>query len=87
MIYIVVILIYPFLHDELIKISEFILDKSNDIVVKITKVYIIFFSIFLILHIILLIIGMVFLFYFIKILKLSIEQGNKILEDKNFWNI
>ena len=81
---ILVILIYPFLHDGLIKISEFILDKSNDIVAKITKVYIIFFSILLILHIILLIIGMVFLFYFIKILKLSIEQGNKILEDKKF---
>ena len=81
---ILVILIYPFLHDGLIKISEFILDKANDIVVKITKVYIIFFSILLILHIILLIIGMVFLFYFIKILKLSIEQGNKILEDKKF---
>ena len=81
---ILVILIYPFLHDGLIKISEFILDKSNDIVAKITKVYIIFFSILLILHIILLIIGMVFLFYFIKILKLSIEQGNKIFEDKKF---
>jgi hypothetical protein len=84
---ILVILIYPFLHDGLIKISEFILDKSNDIVFKIAKVYIIFFSILLILHIILLIIGMVFLFYFIKILKLSIEQGNKILEDKKLTQI
>ena len=27
---------------------------------------------------------MIFLFYFIKILKLSIEQGNKVLEDKKF---
>ena len=81
---ILVILIYPFLHDGLITISEFILDKSHDIVVKITKVYIIFFSILLIMHVILLVIGMVFLFYFIKILKLSIEQGNKVLEDKKF---
>ena len=81
---ILTVLIYPFLHDGLIKISTFILEKSNDIVVKITKVYIIFFSILLILHAILLIIGMVFLIYFIKILKLSIEQGNKILEDKKF---
>ena len=81
---ILTILIYPFLHDGLIKISEFILDKSNDIVVKITKVYIIFFSVLLILHVILLVIGMIFLIYFIKILKLSIEQGNKILEDKKF---
>ena len=81
---ILTVLIYPFLHDGLIQISTFILEKSNDIVVKITKVYIIFFSILLILHAILLIIGMIFLIYFIKILKLSIEQGNKILEDKKF---
>ena len=81
---ILTILIYPFLHDGLITISEFILDKSHAIVVKITKIYIVFFSILLIMHVILLIIGMIFLFYFIKILKLSIEQGNKVLEDKKF---
>ena len=81
---ILTILIYPFLHNGLIKISNFILDKSHDIVVKITEVYVIFFSILLILHVVLLIIGMAFLFYFIKILKLSIEQGNKVLEDKKF---
>ena len=45
---------------------------------------VVFFSILLIMHVILLIIGMIFLFYFIKILKLSIEQGNKVLEDKKF---
>ena len=81
---ILTVLIYPFLHDGLIKISTFILEKSNEIVVKITKVYIIFFCILLILNIILLIIGIIFLLYFIKILKLSIEQGNKILEDKKY---
>ena len=63
---ILTVLIYPFLHDGLIQISTFILEKSNDIVVKITKVYIIFFSILLILHAILLIIGMIFLIYFIN---------------------
>ena len=36
---IITVLIYPFLHDGLIKISTFILEKSNDIVVKITKDY------------------------------------------------
>ena len=81
---ILMILIYPFLEDGLFQISEFILDKSNVIVVKITKIYIIFFCILIILHVILLVIGMIFLIYFIKILKLSIEQGNKILEDKKF---
>ena len=81
---ILTILTYPFLHDGLIKISNFILNKASDIVVKITNIYIIFFSILLFLHVVLLTIGMLFLFAFIKILKMSIEQGNKVLEDKKF---
>ena len=81
---ILVILTYPFLHDGLKTIAEFILEKSNNITVKITTVYLIFFSILLILHVILLVIGISFLFSFIKILKLSIEQGNKILKDKQY---
>ena len=81
---ILTILIYPFLHDGLTKISDFILDKSHDIVKKITNIYIIFFCILLFFHVILLVIGMIFIYSFIKILKLSIEQGNKVLEDKKF---
>ena len=81
---ILLLLIYPFLHDGLTKISDFILDKSNDIVHRITNIYIIFFCILLFFHVILLVIGMIFIYSFLKILKMSIEQGNKVLEDKKF---
>ena len=81
---ILLLLTYPFLHDGLFKISNFILDQARKTVLKITTIYIIFYSILFVLHLILCLIGIIFLISFIKILKLIILNGNRLFEDKKF---
>lgn len=81
---ILLLLTYPFLHDGLFKISNFILDQERKTVLKITTIYIIFYSILFVLHLILCLIGIIFLISFIKILKLIILNGNRLFEDKKF---
>ena len=81
---ILLLLTYPFLYNGLFTISTFILDQADRIVKSITYIYIIFYTILFILHLILCGIGIIFLISFIKILKLSIMNGNKLFENKQF---
>ena len=81
---ILLLLTYPFLHNGLFTISSFILNQSENVVKSITTIYIIFYAILFILHLILCGIGINFLLSFIKILKLSIMNGNKLFENKQF---
>ncbi len=81
---ILLLLIYPFLYNGLFTISNFILRQADTIVKSITSIYIIFYSILFVLHLILCGIGIIFLISFVKILKLSILNGNKLFENKQF---
>ena len=81
---ILLLLTYPFLHNGLFTISSFILNQAENVVKSITNIYIIFYAILFVLHLILCGIGINFLLSFIKILKLSIINGNKLFENKQF---
>ena len=81
---ILLLLVYPFLYNGLFTISSFILNQADNIVHSITNIYIVFYSILFVLHIILCGIGFIFLISFVNILKLSIINGNKLFENKQF---
>ena len=78
------ILMYPFIHDGLKETSHLIEDLFDDSLKNIEKYLIIFYTILLILHSLLVVISIIFLISYIKMLKINIFSSNQLFSDKKF---
>ena len=81
---ILLILMYPFIHDGLIETSSLIKKLFDNSLKNIEKFLIIFYALLLILHFLLYIICIIFLSSYMKMMKINIFQSNQLFSDKKF---
>jgi hypothetical protein len=78
------VLMYPFIHDGLKETSHFIKRLFDNSLKTIEKLLIIFYSILLVLHFLLVVICLIFLSSYIKMMKINIFSSNQFFSDKKF---
>jgi hypothetical protein len=84
---ILLILIFPFIHEGL-KETSYLIEELFDNSLKIIEEYlIIFYIILLLLHAVLYVICIIFLTSYIKMLKINIFSSNKLFNDKKFLDM
>ena len=84
---ILLILIFPFIHEGL-KETSYLIEELFDNSLKIIEKYlIIFYIILLLLHAVLYVICIIFLTSYIKMLKINIFSSNKLFNDKKFLDM
>ena len=81
------ILMYPFIHDGLKKTSHLIEQLFYDSLSNIENYLIIFYVLLLVLHGLLVLILIIFLLSYIKMIKINIFDSNKLLSDKKFLDM
>ena len=78
------ILMYPFIHDGLKETSHLIEKLFDDSLATIEKFLIVFYAILLILHFLLCVICIIFLSSYMKMMKMNIFGSNQLFSDKKF---
>ena len=84
---ILLILMYPFIHEGLKQTSYLIEELFDNSLKTIEEYLIIFYIILLLLHAVLYAICIIFLTSYIKMLKINIFSSNKLFNDKKFLNM
>ena len=84
---ILLILIFPFIHDGLKETSYLIEELFDNSLKTIEEYLIIFYIILLLFHALLYVICIIFLISYIKMLKLNIFTSNKLFNDKKFLDM
>ena len=84
---VLLILMFPFIHDGLKQNSYLIEDLFDNSLLTIENYLIIFYIILLLFHAVLYIICVIFLLSFIKMLKINIFASNKLFNDKKFLDM
>jgi len=81
------LLMYPFIHDGLKETSHLIEKLFDDSLSTIEKYLIFFFTILLIFHSLLVVICIIFLISYIKMMKINIFSSNQLFSDKKFLDM
>jgi len=81
------LLMYPFIHDGLKETSHLIEKLFDDSLSTIEKYLIFFFTVLLIFHSLLVVICIIFLISYIKMMKINIFSSNQLFSDKKFLDM
>ena len=81
------LLMYPFMHEGLKDTSHLIENLFHNSLSNIEKYLIFFFTILLIFHSLLVIICIIFLISYIKMMKINIFSSNQLFSDKKFLDM